>query len=295
MNSETTVPANVIPNEADVQATGLGGAWRFAEGKIRRGRKGNYEDRPSQKVVGILRRVGIHSGKRESDNITYSQIEVDIETANGLEHFKSSLTDDDGFLKSSSATNGLAWGVLNIGKDERIMITCEEASFVTEKGGKPTFVNIWKTKTNEGDDWSFSQCVRPKRDKAAPKISLVDQWEMMRGQFTKHPAFADRPVSRDDDEQGNATTHLSALCKECAEKGWPTPEQAPGPWLAMMAAAYKHEPRARLSDYPDDGDDSVACWKTIRQALEKRRECPELIRVAAAAPTQTGLDMGALG
>lgn len=274
MSSEQTVPAaSAIPDARQVEATGLGGAWRFADGKIRRGRKGSFEDYPPGKVVGYLRRVGIHSGKTTGDSpVPYSQVEADIETANGLEHFKSSLTDDNGIIRSSSASNGFVWGLLQIGKDEEVMITCELADFETEKGGKPTFVNVWKHK----GDWKFDQLVRPKRDKNAPKQSQAEQWLSMESAWKSHPAYADRPA-RDDDGSG-PITHLAELCQECASKGWPTPEQMPSVWLARLAEANGHAVKARLSDYEDDA------WGAVRLALKGVTQVPEFLRPHMKAP-----------
>lgn len=276
MSENTTIDNSVIPDESTVSATGLGGAWRFANGKIRKGRQGAFEDRPSQKVVGLLRRVGIHTGKRESDGQIFSQVEADIETANGIEHFKSSLTDDNGNLKPSSATVGFTWGLNQIAKDEQVMITVSEAEFVTDKGGKPTFVNLWESPKQ---DWKFQQLVRPRRDKNAPKVELVDQWRMLEAEFKAHPAFSERAI-REDDEAG--PTHLSELCKECEAKGWPSPSQVPQVWLKRIAEKSQHPVKAKLTEYDDD------VWGQIRVNLQGVTDCPDWLK---AAPVQGGLSI----
>lgn len=265
--SSTQTTSNAIPEEGDVRTPRMT-AWRVASGKILRGsdKDGSLEER--EKIVGALRRVGIHFGAKK-DGTPFGQVEADIETTKGMERVKVDLTDLDGHEKGSSASKSFLWGLLQIGKDENCMLTAAQSKEPNKYGKHATYANWFTLKQNPQGGWDTVMVPKQPRTEE----DLDDAVLRLRGELKSHPAYAERAAAESDDEAGNATTHLSALCKEMKERGWPTPEEKPGPWLTMVSKYFKlASPKAALSEHSDDE------WGEVRQAMRDMTECPSTLR-----------------
>lgn len=267
MSTTTTQP---IPSEDDVQVSTGRQSWRCANGKICQGSEESGTLVIREKLVGALRRIGIHEGSYDKDGKTKRvyQLEADIETAQGMERVKASLCNLKGENQASGVAVGLAWGLLQIAKDEVMILTTAQGTKKNEYGSYSTFVNVFRLP--EGSSRGVEVPRRGKSDEP-----LNDTMAKLLSEIRTHPAFAERPAS-EKDEDGKATTHLSALCQECAAKGWPTPEQAPTEWLTANAKAFRHEPRASLSAYSDDE------WGDVRLTLQDKKDCPAFLKDAKA-------------
>lgn len=272
----TTQTTNNIPDADDVKTPRMT-AWRVASGHICRGsdKDGSYETR--DKIVGALRRVGIHFGTKK-DGSAFGQVEADIETTKGMERVKVDLTDMDGHEKGSSASKSFLWGLLQIGKDENCMLMAAQGKEPNKYGKFATYANWYTLKANNAGGWDT--VMTPKQPRTEEDLDACVL--RLREELKAHPAYAERAAAETDDEQGNATTHLSALVKEMTERGWPTPEQNPSGWLTMMGTFFKlPAPKASLSEHDDHE------WGQIRQALQSAEKCPTSIQ-----PVET--NMGAL-
>lgn len=265
-----TQATNNIPDANDVKTPRMT-AWRVASGKILRGsdKDGSLEEK--DKLVGALRRVGIHFGVKK-DGSAFGQVEADIETTKGMERVKVDLTDLDGHEKGSSASKSFLWGLLQIGKDENCMLTAAQSKEPNKYGKHATYANWFTLKQNAQGGWDTVMVPKQPRTEE----DLDDAVMRLRGELKGHPAYAERAAQESDDDHGNATTHLSALCKEMAEKGWPTPEQNPAGWLKMMGTYFKlPQPKAGLREHDDDE------WGEIRQQLQNMDKCPTSIQMEA--------------
>ena len=257
--------AGNIPDESEVKASTGRASWRIANGKICKGseEEGTLDTR--EKIVGRLRRVGIHDGSFTRDNKTKRvyQLEADIETAKGMERVKASLCNLKGEDAPSGVAVGLLWGLLQFAKDELLVITASQGTKKNEFGSYSTFVNMFRLPEGKTEGVAIDR--RPRNEGE----NFADVQNDLLKKIKQHPAFADRPASDSDDDEGNATTHLSALGKECAERGWPTPDQKPGAWLKMMAGFFKlPAPKAALSEHDDHE------WGEIRLAMKDLEKCP---------------------
>ena len=268
----TAQTTNNIPDASDVKIARMT-AWRVASGKILRGsdKDGSLEEK--DKLVGALRRVGIHFGQKK-DGSPFGQVEADIETTRGMERVKVDLTDLDGKEKGSSASKSFLWGLLQVGKDENVMLTAASSKEANKYGKFATYANWSTLKQNAAGGWD--SVMTPKQPRTEEDLDACVA--RLRGELKAHAAYADRPSADTDDEHGNATTHLSALCKEMSEKGWPTPEQNLAGWLKLAANYYKEKaPRASISEYDDDA------WGEIRQQMLALDKCPKSIELVAVA------------
>jgi hypothetical protein len=263
----------VIPSDSDVPTpTGGKSVWRFAEGEIRTGREG--EIRTREKVVGALRRFGVHFGHTKEGE-PYGQLEADIETRDeGIVRVKAGLTEKGtGAVKPSVAALSFAEGLLDFKPGEIVIVTANLAAKANRYGKFSTYANLYHydaaTKRMTG------AARRPKSD-----LSIGEKWTALEAELKRHPAYADRPISEADDADGNAATHLSDLCKTCEARGWPTPEQAPAEWLSMAAKAYKSVPRVNptgsLRDYTDHE------WGEIHLKLQGVSKMPSALEAVAA-------------
>lgn len=264
-----------IPDDNEVVGGGTGKSWRFSKGKIVSGREkdGTLVDRPH--IRGTLLRVGIHEGVTNDQYAKpYKQVEADIETRDGVIYVKAGLLDGETFeLRPSRSSIDFAWGLMQLVEGDVFQITTAKGEDWEDDKGRnregSTYVNFAKLIPTQKDDktiYKEERLYRPKVDKDAPKVPMVDQWGALEPQVQSHPLFADRPASHSDDDDGNATTHLSALVKECAAKAWPSPEQAPGEWLAIVAALLGQQPKSSIAQVSDDE------WGQIRLGFQARTE-----------------------
>lgn len=283
----TTVPHIDIPGDGQVAAPASGKAWRFANGKIARGpemedRPGCYtEERPT--IIGQLKRVGVFHG-RDRDGNPYGQLELDIETRDGLVHVKSGLTDQDGNIRPSVATLTLARAIIEVEADAMIQITAVQGAAITlpngKKGGKPTYVNVARLTppTIEGRPWRCDPIYGEKRPPGAPKLDARGQWEEILPRIEGHPAYAERLVESDE-------TQLMALEALCHERLWPTPTQFPAEWLAMSAKALKlPKTPASLSEISDED------WGLVLESLRDRKEIPGPLKGLTVTPATPEYD-----
>ena len=270
----TTIETH-IPGDDEVQAASGGKSWRFSDGKIVTGRakENTLASRPH--IRGRVLRIGIYEGKVEEFDRPYKQLEADIETRDGVIYVKSGLLDGETFeLRPSRSSLDFAWGLLQIDGGDIIQITTAQGEPWQDPQGRAreasTYVNVSKLiPTPEGDKVIYKEqrLIKPKANKDAPKVSMVDQWLGFEPQIKAHPLFAERSANHNDGEEKD--THLSLLCKECKEKGWPTPEEAPAEWLAYLQKGFKEEkPRASLQSWSEDD------WGSVREALLGQKECP---------------------
>lgn len=279
----TATDTNHIPTDDEVKASSSRQAWRCANGKVCRGSEDEGTLETREKLTGRLRRVGIHEGHftRDGKEKRVYQIEADIETANGMERIKASLCNLKGEDAPSGVAIGLAWGLLQIAKDELMVITATQGTKKNEFGSYSTFCNVFTLKPG-----STTATEVPRRQRS--EEPMEDTLAGLLAEIKTHPAYADRPVNESDDAEGNAQTHLSALCKECEAKQWPTPEQAPAEWLGMMAAVSKQPVKGSLAEISDD------LWGQVRLTLKDKVDAPKALAPAVARLAGTGIDAGAL-
>jgi hypothetical protein len=261
------VEETIIPADDDIPTPhGSRLVWRIADGEIRTGREADGSLQVKEKIVGRLRRIGIFFGTSKDTGEEYGQLEADIETADGMTRVKCGITEKGtGKLQPSVAALSFAEGLLDIAKDELFVVTANLASKPNRFGKFSTYANLYHL---DGLTKRTKETARlPRSDK-----SMDERWEDLATSLRDHPAFADRPASDSDDDAGNATTHLSALCKECEAKGIPTPEQAPAEWLLLMQAFMEESaPRATLGNWDDD------TWGRVRQETQDLTDCPEIL------------------
>lgn len=262
----------------DINVQGGGKSWRFANGKIVRGpEKKENATLPDGRVVevdsgtypeertflnGVLRRVWIYSGDGKYGKV--HQIEADIETREGMFLIKAKLLNSKGELKPTISSVNFAWCLLQFGKDEALRIETRKGEPIVlengDKGGCPTYVNCYRIEGNNA-----MPVYRPRRDKNAPKQTMLDQWAELDPQLRAHPAWKERDVTRDNEDDGaDSRIQFNTLTKECQERGWPTPLQAPEDWLDVVTAVLKKASRPASLDHVEEAE-----WGLFRDALTK--------------------------
>jgi len=274
MSTTETKPR--IADDSEIKESG-GMTWRFSLGKIVRGRGDGADVKWAEErkaITGQLRRVGIHRGESNDQyKKQYEQVECDIETAQGLVYVKAGLLSDEPpyELKVSRSVLDFAWGLTQFtSPDETLRITAAQGEAWVNENGKTmspsTYVNFARVSPEPDKDgkYSVTPLIRPKADRNAPKVPMNDQWLELRKQIEAHPLFAERPNKRDDSDSG--PTHFSELCRECSEKGWPTPEEAAVEWLETLPKLLTGHigAIAALTDYSEDE------WGEVRLALQER-------------------------
>lgn len=278
--TEQPIDSNYIPNDSEV-ATPVGGraVWRIASGAICTGREEDGTLRERDKVVGRLRRIGVHHGLTKDTSEPYGQLEADWETAEGMVRVKVGITEKGtGLVKPGVSAITYATGLLELAKDELAILTANQSSKKNKFGKYSTYANLYHY--NPVTKAQKETARRPRTE-----ATMNEQWEQLEAELRLHPAFAERPASESDESDGAANTHLSAFIQECAAKGWVTPEQNPAAWLKLMAKASVPPlatPHQKLSDHSDDQ------WGELRQAMAGRTEIPKALAPAQAEFLRTG-------
>ena len=258
----TTTP-QAPPSEEEVVVASGGRSWRFSKGAIVTGRSDDGSLQERKRIVGNIVRVGIHEGRTNDQYAKpYKQVECDVQTSNGLIYVKAGLLDGETFeLRPSQAALTFGWGLLQFPDPNKVaMITTSQGEAWTDDKGRPREASTYVNWAIVGTDNVARPIYRPKTDPKAPKTSSVEKWQALEDQLRKHPLFADRPAGHEDEDAG--ATHLSELCADCVELNWPTPEQAPAEWLAMVGAALGQPVQSTLNAVSDDD------WGQIRLALK---------------------------
>lgn len=271
MSTDTQSPIHIPSDDAVATPTGQREIWRIADGQLLTGSEREGTLRSREKVTGLLRRIGIHFGTTKDTGESYGQLEADVETADGVVRVKTGITEKGtGALKPSVAALTFAGGLLDMARDELIIVTANAGTKVNKFGKTSTYANLYHL---DGATLRTREAARRPRD---PR-PMDEQWEALAAELRTHPAYAERPARETDDEAGNPTTHLADLCRTCAERGWPTPEQAPVEWLALAARAFKQAaPKAGLRDHDDHE------WGRIHQAVLDLSALPAALAAAAA-------------
>lgn len=279
-----------IPGEEEVAApsAGMRKTWRFANGKICTGSEdgGTYDTR--EKIVGALRRIGIHEATYNKDgkDKRVKQLEADIETRDyGMVRVAASLIDMKGKDQPSGVSIALAWNLLQAAKNEVVIFTATQGTKKNEFGSYATFVNMGIYVRGQA---------RPKEAPRRPKVegeTMEVALDKLIADLKSHPAWAPRPAHETDDEDGSANTHLSALCKEATANGWPTPEQAPAEWLATAGIMFEEEPRSSLGEISEDdwGQIRFGLGKWLAEKVEKLGEGHHIPASLEAAAKRLGV------
>ena len=274
-NTETTTePTNVIPGD-DVERESSNQSWRFANGKIVRGKEkteqvvipstgettevklGTYPEE-IESVTGLLDRLWVADYHHEKFGRIY-KLEADIQTRDhGMRRIACKLLDTKGEVKVSISALNFAWCLLQFKKGDALRIETVLGKPIVKDGvelGSPTYVNAFTIEGNKA-----KPLYRPRRDADAPKQTPLEQWRELEPQLKAHNAWAERDTDGDEGDGGSgAATHLSELCRECDERGWISPQKSPGVWLEIMQGFHEEAaPRASLSSFNDDA------WGEVR-------------------------------
>lgn len=263
MNQTIENPETYIPAEDEVVANPSRTTWRFADGVICTGSKDKGTHQTREKIVGRLRRIGLHDKTYtvNGDEKRVYQLEADFETAAGPTRVAASLCSMSGQDQASGVACSFAHALLQFAKDELTVWTAAKSKEKNKFGSYSTYVNAFRLKPGSSQGTEV-----PRRAKTDDTLEVT--LSKLLAEIKTHPAYADRPVHESDDEDGTPNTHLSAFCKECAEKGWPTPEQCPGDWLGMVAKATGQPVQSSLSGVSED------VWGELRLKLAARTETP---------------------
>lgn len=255
--------ARVIPRAEDVPTpSGSRLTLRFANGKIVSGRAEIKpgtdarfpEGRPAEnyrefdKIVGILRRVGLHEGVGKESNKPYGQIEADIETADGWVRLKADTTDTIGKFKVGSVTLSFMDALCDLEKDELVLFGARQGTKPNDYGNFYTYANGYHL----SDDLIPTACERQERIEGG----VSDRYNVLLATLKQTSAWADRPVSEEDAEGGSeaASGALVSLVNAIRIKGWPTFAEANDAWLDFLAKVFPDGGRKKsISEY-SDGD-----------------------------------------
>ncbi len=254
-------------------------AWRFANGKIVRGRKG--EEEYLEAIVGALKRVTVFYGELDTGE-RYGKLEAELEGKDGPIVAGSSILSATNGRPTLSSSITFAQGLLMTAVGEVVQITCN-AGKENKFGATPTYVNMsrlsqhpvtgdWRAipiRANGGDSWS--------------EDLLNDLLEKIR----QHPAYADRPAranADEDSDNASGAAHYIKMASELSrERGWVPPMADTEGWLSLLKAVASQ----RKEDVPktlEAASDGV--WGAMLTGLQNSAAKPKALKLAPKAEVE---------
>jgi hypothetical protein len=277
---------NYIPDDSEVPTPTGRCTWRISDGKIQTGRDVDGTLQTKEKLVGRLRRVSIHTGTLRDKATAYTQLEIDLETAQGPTRVKTSLSDTTGALKPSVGACSFAEALLDVAKDELIVITANSSAKPNKYGKHSTYVNIGILKPGQVN------ATPTKRRPYNPDLTLDEHWEQLAAEILKHAAYKARPEREDSRAPGGSLDGLNADLKA---REWPTVAEIPDVWLAQVRAVY-HMDEAEVDTMPTIASIKDDVWNELRLKLASLEGPPKMIRewIAKNGGAPKTADMSAL-
>lgn len=254
MNPET------LPDKIDTRA-GVA-AWRIADGKFRRGRNGQEEERDA--LLGRLVRVGVHDGVTP-DGQEYAKLECDLERNGETLSVGANLKNAATGRPTYTTCIGLAQILLELKPGELVQLETRLGSQPNRYGKRSTFVNGYRV-----DPTTLrAEPIRAPRPAGEPDEVLAGLVARLR----KHPAYAPRPRRADDDAvwSSDGRSRLDAILRR---KGWPDTRVAEAEWLAMIRKA-AHRQFPSLDEVGED------LWPELLQTVDRLERMPAALKAAA--------------
>ena len=255
------IDAHMLPDADEVETSRGVPSYRIANGALCQGSEKRNNLVKISKVLGRLLRLSVHEGTGKDDGIWFKHLEADFETNKGTVRIKAPLS-NAGVEKPGIAATSFAEGLLDLALGEVAMVEPDQSTKPNRFGSYTTFARVYHYDVKTGKTRSTAR-----RDRDANQ-TLEDQWADLEEELKTHPAYQDRKVT--------AETHRSLLTAECKAKGWPTPDENPEGYTALMRTALDDA----FIDLPDVEDD---VWGELREEFNKPGAlCPP--EIAAAKP-----------
>lgn len=257
-------------------------AWRFADGKIVRGRKN--EEEYLEAIVGVLKRVTIFYGELDT-GAKYGKLEAELEGKDGPIVVGSSILSATNGRPTLSSSITFAQGLLLCGAGDAIQITCN-AGKENKYGATPTYVNLSRLSQHPVTGEWRAISIRSNSDDPWSEDLLND----LLGKLKEHPAYADRPQRMSAEEEADnasGSAHYIKMASELArERGWVPPIADPEGWLSLLKAVanQRKEPAPATLEGASD-----AIWGAMLTGLQNSPAKPKALK-AAPAPVEEDID-----
>lgn len=248
---------STIPSADQINTGASSQNYRIAGGKVCCGRGSDGTYRAVPRLVGILKRVGIHKGIT-SDGGEYEKLECDLETSEGLVHVGANYPENRARVAVAVVT--LGEGLLAVEKDELIAIDSSLGKGKPDRNGK--IINYCYTNVYRVDPKTLvAKFVKNKvTEKGTPALENLAEIER---QLAEHPAWAPRP-KRDAEGEAGEDSAWGLLANEVRVKGiWPDTEKYEKEYL-------------KVCQRMDDEDRPFTAWaqvpeEIVLELIEKHR------------------------
>lgn len=250
---------DTLPDKIDTRAGSP--AWRIADGRFRRGRNGQEEERDA--LLGRLVRVGVHEGVTP-DGQEYAKLECDLERNGETFSVGANLRNAATGKPTYTTCIGLAQILLELKPGDLVQLETRLGSQPNRYGRRSTFVNGYRV-----DPKTLKpQPIRSERPAGDPDEVLA----ALVAKIRKHPAYAPRHRRADDEVwDRDGRSRLDAILRA---KGWPDTRQAEAEWLAMISKAA----RRKFASLGEVGED---LWPELLQTIDRLERMPAALKAAA--------------
>ena len=254
--SATTYDRSNIPSETDIPERNTS-RWRIADGQFRRGREieGTLVSREPNRIVGIVTGFRVFSGNFD-DGKPFTQLEVDVLTAEGMEYFKVNKNIKEGWWPTQGV--GLAKYLTEIKEGRTYIFEPQLAAKKNSFGSQNTFmdVSLWNETTRK------AEMIQTEYDGQKFKDIADDVFEKLES----HPLYKEREQEKAESEKTEKDWFLEML----EAKSWPAYEGNEAAYVeALNTELLKAENGAiAVEDMDDD------YFNFARQAWDQVNECP---------------------
>lgn len=245
---------STIPSADQINTGASSQNYRIAGGKVCTGREEDGSYRVVPRLVGLLKRVGIHAGITQ-DGTEYQKLECDLETSEGLVHLGASYPEDRSRVAVAVVT--LGEGLLAVEKDELIAIDSSRSKEKNKHGKFTCYANVYHV-----DPKSLVPTWAKKKVTEKGTAPLENMEEIER-HLAEHPAWAPRP-KRDAESEDAEDSSWGLLANEIRVKGiWPDTEKYEKEYL-------------KVCQRMDDEDRPFTAWaqvpeEIVLELIEKHR------------------------
>lgn len=226
-----------IPNSGDVQTPQGINTWRAVNGVICRGKEKEegYEEWPHSNITGRISKLGLREGENKAGDYERKLI-LELETSEGYERLSVKFYSKKKY-GSYSQFFGLSRALLLCDENEVIALTAARGSKPHPVHGTfATYINVYRVKEGCKPAEIRTNTPHEKRTESDAERDARVEREIngMIDDLKKLPFWGEYSHGSDDDDDDGGVTHRGQFWKECSERGWPTPDEAPEEWTSIV-------------------------------------------------------------
>jgi len=244
------------------------GAWRIADGEVRRGRPIDGSVETTEQLYGYLTRISIYEGVTQ-DDMPFERLEIAILTNDGEQRLGTYCRKPTDGKPSYSVLMTLGPALLQCAKGEPITISAHKSAKPNSYGTFNTYANVSRIDPVTGKKHPIY--LRSKEGTATQGKNY--DWsesgvQELLDDLREHPAYADRP-ELESEAEGDPMVAI----------GWPAFQCAEAEYVELINASMK----LSVTDWRELNSEQLNAFV---EACSKRKPLKKILDAASAKHTE---------